>query len=104
MRKLEKYASGRTVLILFIVTMVVYLWIVVFSIPAVLEASPDMVLFDVSPMGYSHEYANELLESIGEDGRRKYMLQQLPVDLIYPEADCSFFECNQIPVQIHQLS
>ena len=84
MRKLEKYASGRTVLILFIVTMVVYAWIVLFSIPAVLEESPDLVLFDMSPMGYSPEYATELLDAIGEAGRRKYMLHQLPVDLIYP--------------------
>jgi hypothetical protein len=57
---------------------------VFFSIPSVLEESPEMKLFDMSPTGYTLEYASHLLEAIGEEGRKKYLSQQLPVDLIYP--------------------
>lgn len=84
MHKFSKYASGRNVLILFIATMSVYAWIVFASIPAVLEEAPDLVLFDMSPLGYSFEFAVQLLDGIGEEGRRRYLFHQLPIDLVYP--------------------
>jgi len=81
---LLKFATGRLVLSLFIITMCVYAWIVFFSIPSVIEESPETVLFDMSPFGYSLDYARDLLKAIGEEGRHKYLSQQLPIDLIYP--------------------
>jgi len=82
--KFLKYASGRRVFILFMVTMCVYAWILLVSIPAVLTEAPDMILFDMSPLGYSMDYAVNLLHGIGEEGRRTYIYHQLPVDFIYP--------------------
>ena len=43
-----------------------------------------MKLFDMSPGGYSYEYATELLEVIRPEGREKYLMLQLPIDFIYP--------------------
>lgn len=80
----EKYATGRVVLGLFALTTMVYLWIILGSIPAVIAESPDTRIFDMSPFGYSHEDAIHILEKIGEKGRNTYLVHQLPVDLLYP--------------------
>jgi len=81
---LQERASGRAVLILFIITQVVYVAILFYTIPAVLEEAPDMKLFDMSPGGYTFEYAGDLLTAIGEKGRQTYLALQLPLDFIYP--------------------
>lgn len=54
------------------------------TIPAVTAQAPEMKLFDMSPIGYSSDYAKELLESIGPIGREVYLTRQLPIDFIYP--------------------
>jgi hypothetical protein len=82
--KLQKYASGRLVLLLFIITTVVYLVIVLYSIPEVVKLAPEMKLFDMSPGGYDAIYAEELLRSIGQTGREIYITLQLPIDFVYP--------------------
>jgi hypothetical protein len=82
--KLNRKPSGQLVLWLFGITICVYLAIIFYSIPAVLEQAPEMKLFDMSPGGYSYEYATELLEVIGPEGREKYLRLQLPIDFIYP--------------------
>ena len=82
--KLFNYASGRNVLVLFLVTMSVYAWILLVSIPAVLSEAPDLILFDMSPLGYSMDFAVNLLNGIGIEGRSTYATHQLPVDFIYP--------------------
>lgn len=81
---LQKRATGKLVLILFLITMGVYATIVLYTIPSVLDRAPELRLFDMSPTGYTLEYAQRLLESIGEDGRIRYMSLQLPFDFVYP--------------------
>lgn len=81
---LQERATGRTVLILFVITQAVYAAILLYTIPAVLENAPDMKLFDMSPGGYSLEYAENLLDAIGADGRQTYLTLQLPMDFVYP--------------------
>lgn len=71
-------------LVLFLLTMSVYAWILLFSIPAVLSKAPDLILFDMSPLGYSMDFAVNLLDKIGVEGRSTYARHQLPVDFIYP--------------------
>lgn len=82
--KLQKYATGRLVLQLFIITTIVYLVIVLYSIPEVVKLAPEMKLFDMSPGGYDPIYAEELLRSIGPAGRETYIKLQLPIDFVYP--------------------
>jgi hypothetical protein len=83
-RILERFATGRIVLGLFALSTLVYLWIILISIPAVIAEAPGTKLFDMSPSGYSHEDAQHILESIGESGRNTYLFHQLPVDTVYP--------------------
>jgi hypothetical protein len=81
---IKKYSTGRNVILLFSLTMAVYLIILFYSIPLVVQSAPEMKLFDVSPAGYTKEYAISLLNAIGPEGRNLYLSLQLPLDFIYP--------------------
>ena len=81
---IQQYATGRLVLLLFGLTMGIYAVMLLYSIPAVVSAAPDMKLFDMSPAGYSPGYAARLLEAIGPEGRSHYLSIQLPLDFVYP--------------------
>ncbi len=81
---LQKMASGRAVLGLFVLTTAVYLAMLLYTIPKVASFAPEIALFDLSLTGYSHEHAITLLGTLGQEGRNVYLYQQLPVDFIYP--------------------
>ena len=81
---LKKLASGRTVFILFTMTMVIYLLMLLYSIPMVESFAPNTALFDLSPSGYSYSQAISLLEELGDEGREIYLSRQLPLDFVYP--------------------
>jgi len=81
---LLKFATGRLVLFLFILTMVVYAAMLLYTIPMVVASSPEVKLFDLSPSGYTPEEAYTILDSIGPEGRSLYLSVQLPLDFIYP--------------------
>ena len=81
---LKKLASGKTVLILFTMTMAIYLLMLLYSIPLVESFAPNTALFDLSPSGYSYQHALSLLEELGNEGRQIYLSRQLPLDFIYP--------------------
>ena len=79
-----KHSTGRTVSALIALTMVVYLTMLLYTIPAVTAFAPELPIFDLSPTGYSLNYANELLDALGNEGRDLYLHNQLPLDFVYP--------------------
>lgn len=81
---LQRVSSGKLVLVSFVLTNLIYAVILGYSIPLVLSFSPESVLFDMSPMGYSYAEATEFLQSLGLGGRDSYLTVQLPIDLVYP--------------------
>lgn len=81
---IEKNISGKKVLGLFILTNVIYLFMLTVTIPKTMEFSNGMKLLDVMPTGYDLNYVNELFNSLGENGRETYLTSQIPVDMIYP--------------------
>ena len=81
---LQNRVTGKTVFILFMLTMAVFATIMMVTIPAVQAQAPHLPLFDVSPAGYSFAYATALLDGLGAVGRHTYLSQQLPLDFIYP--------------------
>ena len=83
-RFMQKYAVGKVVSVLFFLTMIVYITMLSYSIPAVSAFAPELPIFDLSPLGYSFTYASELLKSLGAEGRNLYLSTQLPLDFIYP--------------------
>jgi len=82
--KMVDFASGRNVLIFLIPSLAVYSFMLFHTIPGVESYAPEMKLFDLSPSGYSYDYAVELLSVLGNDGRKEYLIRQLPLDFIYP--------------------
>jgi len=57
---------------------------ILYTIPIISAYAPKLPIFDLSPSGYSYEYAKELLFALGSDGRNMYLNTQLPLDFIYP--------------------
>lgn len=82
--KMVSAASGRNVLIFLIPSLAVYFVMLFHTIPGVQSYAPEMKIFDLSPSGYSYDYAIKLLSTLGDDGRKEYINTQLPLDFIYP--------------------
>jgi hypothetical protein len=88
MKRLIKFINGsilgKTVLGLFILTNAVYVFMLTVTIPKTMGFSNGMKLLDMMPTGYDLNYVSELFNSLGEIGRRTYLTNQIPVDMIYP--------------------
>jgi len=76
--------AGKKVLGLFILTNIVYAFMLIVPIPKTMEFSGGMKLLDMMPTGYDLNYVSELFSSLGENGRDSYLSNQIPVDMIYP--------------------
>ena len=81
---LEKNIDGRNILILFIVTNLVYLTMILYSIPRIMRFSNGTKILDMLPFGYTFEYANDLFSALGAKGRNFYLYYQIPLDMVYP--------------------
>ena len=81
---LQSKSFGKNVLLFFIPAMIVYVAMLAYTIPSVEKYAGGMKLFDLSPGGYSFDYASELLVKLGESGRELYLYNQLPLDFLYP--------------------
>jgi hypothetical protein len=83
LRMFEK-VSWKLVIVLVLGTQLVYALILWFTIPSVMEHSQGMKLLDMMPLGYPLEYPKQLLDALGEEGRKEYLTLQLPADAAYP--------------------
>ena len=81
---IQRNLSGRKVLLLFISTNIIYVIMLMITIPKVMNFSGGMKLPDMIPTGYNAEYVNSLLNTLGDKGRDAYLFNQIPIDLIYP--------------------
>jgi len=81
---MQRVSTGKVVIALIIPAIIVYFAMLLYTIPQVSAYAPGINLFDLSPTGYSFEYANKLLDTLGSDGRELYLYRQLPLDFIYP--------------------
>lgn len=85
MRKfISKYNNGKRVLFLFVLTNLVYVIMLVVTIPKVMQFANGMKLLDMLPGGYDFEYVKALFTALGEEGRHVYLFVQIPLDMIYP--------------------
>ncbi len=81
---IQRKSSGKNVLLFFIPAMFIYVLMLSYTIPGVEKYTHGMKLFDLSPSGYSYEYAKDLLVNLGDSGRELYLYNQLPLDFLYP--------------------
>ena len=49
-----------------------------------IEELTSLKPFDMRPFGYTPQDAYDLLSLLGEDGRRYYLMRQIPLDTLYP--------------------
>ena len=81
---LQRNIQGKKVLLLFLLTNIVYVIMLLLTIPGVMNFANGMKLLDMMPMGYSIEYVDSLLNALGPEGRSDYLYNQIPLDMIYP--------------------
>ncbi len=82
--KIQRASSGKVVVMFFGPAMLIYFIMLLYTIPLVESYVPGMKLFDLSPAGYTIEYSLQLLGTLGDIGRDKYLHLQLPLDFVYP--------------------
>ncbi|HEY2492309.1 MAG TPA: hypothetical protein VGI33_05300 [Paenibacillus sp.] len=63
---------------------IVYFTMLWVTIPAIQNKADGMKIFDLMFVGYSPQYVASFLDTIGEEGRKLYLMHQIPLDLIYP--------------------
>ena len=81
---IQRNIQGKKVLLLFLVTNIVYATMLLVTIPRVMDFVHGMNLLDMMPMGYNLEYVHSLFQAQGSEGRKAYLYQQIPLDMIYP--------------------
>ena len=81
---IDNHASGKKVLILFLLTNIIYVFMLTLTIPAIMAYSGDMKLLDMMPLGYDSEYIKTLFNTLGANGRNINLSRQIPADMIYP--------------------
>ncbi|HFA49966.1 MAG TPA: hypothetical protein ENJ95_13240 [Bacteroidetes bacterium] len=81
---IKRNINGSKVLSLFILTNIVYAFMLLVTIPKVMNFSGGMKLLDMLPAGYNARYVKLLFGSLGEKGREVYLFNQIPVDMVYP--------------------
>lgn len=81
---IRKLSTGKIVLVLFIITNLVYVLMVAYSLPKTAAHAQGMALLDMMPSGYDLAYVQELFTALGEEGRQTYLYLQLPIDMLYP--------------------
>ena len=81
---IERNLAGKKVLGLFILTNLVYAFMLLVTIPKTMGFANEMKLLDMMPTGYDIDYVNKLFSALGSNGRETYLTNQIPVDMIYP--------------------
>ncbi|NMS52567.1 hypothetical protein HKB18_01865, partial [Vibrio parahaemolyticus] len=80
-RGISSHVSGKLILVLFAAANAVYMVMLIYSIPKLMQYTGGLPLFDMSPLGYSYPDALALLAALGEEGRSVYVSIQLVLDL-----------------------
>jgi len=81
---IKRNLQGKKVFLLFVLTNLVYAFMLLVTIPKIMSFSKGLKIVDMLPMGYDLKYINKLFETLGTDGRAAYLYVQLPVDMMYP--------------------
>ncbi len=81
---ITKYATGKKVLLLFVLCNLIYVIMLAFTIPKVMHFTEGMKLLDMMPGGYNFDYVRDLFTALGNKGRHAYLYQQIPIDMVYP--------------------
>ena len=81
---ISKNATGKKVLLLFVLTNIIYAVMLTITIPKTMAFSNRMKLLDMMPTGYNSDYIYRLFETLEKNGRAVYLYNQIPIDMVYP--------------------
>ncbi len=90
MKRLSQYFTGKIVLLFFFPTLLIYVYMLFISMPAIAAFSSGLPIFDLKTGGYDYTYAIKLLETLGAEGRLAYLFPQLVLDMFFPLAYVPF--------------
>lgn len=83
-RLIKQNLQEKKVLLFFMVTLIIHLTMVLFTIPKLEAITNGLKIFDLRQFGYSFQEASLLINTLGESGKSIYLYQQIPLDLVYP--------------------
>jgi hypothetical protein len=83
-RLINQNLQGKKVLLFFLVTLIIHLTMVLFTISKLEAITNGLKIFDLRQFGYSFQEASLLINTLGKSGKSIYLYQQIPLDLIYP--------------------
>lgn len=83
-KQIEKHFSGKKVLIFFLLTLAIYMYMYFFSMPYIAVYACGTPIFDLKAEGYDYLYTMKFLETLGEEGRSVYLFPQLMLDMFFP--------------------
>ena len=83
-RVINRNISGKKIFWMLIITNLIYVIMLTITIPTVMSFAGGMKILDMMPTGYTPDYVNILLNTLGTEGRHAYLYNQLPLDAIYP--------------------
>lgn len=78
------FLKGKTILVLFLLTNTIYLYMVLHTIPTLTQYTGDKGIPDMKPTGYDLTYLQDIFSLLGEAGSDYYLNVQLQIDLFYP--------------------
>jgi len=81
---IEKNLNGKKIVLLFLLTNLVYVFMLKVTIPMILSFAKGMKTLDMMPLGYDSDYIKTFFDTLGERGRSVYLYYQIPVDMVYP--------------------
>ncbi len=81
---IAKHIQGRKVFIFFVLTNLVYAFMLVVTIPMTMAFGHGIKLLDMMPAGYNLKEVTDLFTALGAEGRHAYLFYQIPVDMVYP--------------------
>lgn len=90
MKRINRYFTGKTVLLFLFLTLLIYVYMLFVSMPGIAVFSSGLPILDLKT-GYDYEYVVRLLETLGEEGRSAYLFPQLILDMFFPLAYVPFF-------------
>ncbi|SOC08461.1 hypothetical protein SAMN05880501_10586 [Ureibacillus xyleni] len=83
-------------LLFLILSQAIYLFMQIYTIPRIRHEAAGLFIFDMKPLGYTHEYATTFLSHLTEKGYELYTYVQLPLDLLFPLLNCLTGLCTFI--------
>ena len=75
---------GWALLLVFMLTQIVYMTMLLVTLPQLMEFSGGLKPFDLMPAGYDINYAIQFIRALGVEGEDYYLTRQIPLDMIYP--------------------